>query len=307
MRETCTTFLRLIVATALASGAAFGGEEIRREDLIGTLSTELVGAEDTLLDIARRRDLGFVELLAANPGVDPWLPEPNSRVELPTAHVLPDIPRHGIAVNVADQRLYYFHRNTAKVTTYPIGTPRDGKFIPMGVTKIVGKRKNPTWHPPASLRQEDPDLPKSVPPGPDNPLGDFALDTGWTGIVIHGTNKPYGIGRRVSAGCIRLYPEDIVNLFKTVPNGERVTVVDQAVKAGWSDKLLYLEIHPSGRQVDAIEEDGRLNSDALEPLPELEAYLTKKAGQLANRIDWRLVAKVASERTGIPVAILHRP
>ena len=290
-----------------AAGAAYGGAENRQGDLIGALSFETVGTEDTLLDIARRHDLGFVELLAANPGIDPWLPEPNRRVNLPTAHILPDGARKGIVINVADQRLYYFRPGATTVTTYPIGTPRDGKFIPLGATKIVGKRKNPTWHPPASLRQEDPDLPKSVPPGPDNPLGDFALDTAWTGIVIHGTNKPYGIGRRVSAGCIRLYPEDIANLFKTVPTGERVTVVDQAVKAGWSDKVLYLEIHPSGRQVDAIEQDGRLNSDALEPLPDLKAYLTKKAGQFADRIDWRLVAKVASERTGIPVAILHRP
>ena len=294
------------LVVAVVPGAGHGGEAKRLGDLIGTQSTATIRDQDTLLDIARRHDLGFVELRAANPRVDPWLPKPGTRVVLPTAHVLPDVARKGFAVNLADQRLYYFNSGATTVTTYPIGTPRDGKIIPLGVTRIVGKRKNPTWHPPASLRKEDPGLPKSVPPGPDNPLGDFALDTAWTGIVIHGTNKPYGIGRRVSAGCIRLYPEDISNLFKAVPIGVRFAVVDQAVKAGWSNTMLYLEVHPSGRQIDAIEEDEQPNPGGPEPLPNLRSYLTTKAGRLADRIDWRLVEKTASERTGRPVAILRR-
>ena len=295
------------LAAAVAPGAGHGGEAKRVGDLIGAQSTERIGTEDTLLDVARRHDLGFVELRAANPQVDPWLPKPGIRVTIPGAHVLPDAARLGMVVNLADQRLYYFRPNVATVTTYPIGTPRDGKFVPLGVTKVVGKRKNPTWHPPVSLRIEDPDLPKSLPPGPDNPLGDFALDTAWTGIVIHGTNKPYGIGRRVSAGCIRLYPEDINILFKAVPIGVRITVVDQSVKAGWSNTMLYLEIHPSGRQIDAIEEGEDPNPGVSEPLPELRSYLTAKAARFAERIDWRLVEKTAAERTGMPVAILRHP
>jgi L,D-transpeptidase ErfK/SrfK len=295
------------LAAAVAPGAGHGGEATRAGDLIGARSTETIKAEDTLLDVARRHDLGFVELRAANPRIDPWLPKPGIRVTIPNAHILPDTPRSGVVVNLADQRLYFFRRKSATVTTYPLGTPRDGKRIPLGVTKIVGKRKNPTWHPPASLRKEFPELPAAIPPGPDNPLGDFALDMGWVGFVIHGTNKPYGIGRRVSAGCIRLYPEDIVRLFKAVKIGETVTVINQPAKAGWSGGRLYLEIHPDGRAVDAIEESGRADPAVFAPLPDLRRYLTEKAGRRAGEIDWRRVEQAATERTGIPMSILGRP
>ncbi len=295
------------LAAAVAPGTGQSGEANRAGDLIGAQSTARLGADDTLLDVARRHGLGFVELRAANPEIDPWLPKPGIRVTIPGAHILPDAARFGIVVNLADQRLYYYRRKSPRIATYPLGTPRKGKAIPLGVTKIVGKRENPTWHPPPSLREEISDLPAAVPPGPNNPLGDFALDTAWTGIVIHGTNRPYGIGRRVSAGCIRLYPEDISRLFKTVAIGETVTVINQPVKAGWSGDRLYLEIHPDGQAVDAVEVSGRANRAALTPLPGLRRYLTKKAGGRADEIDWRRVEQAASDRTGVPVPILRRP
>ncbi len=307
MRKASAYILWAVLVAAVGLGAAHGGEENRRGDLIGALTVETVEDQDTLLDIARRHDLGFVELRTANRQIDPWLPKPGARVIVPTAHILPDVPRRGIVVNLGDQRLYYFRQKPPTVATYPLGTPRDGKTIPLGVTTIVGKRKNPTWHPPASLRKETPNLPTAIPPGPDNPLGEFALDMGWVGFVIHGTNKPYGIGRRVSAGCIRLYPEDIAILFKTVSVGETVTVVNQSVKAGWSDDMLYLEIHPAGRDIDAVEESGRPNPEAPESVSGLRRYLTEKAGRRAGRIDWRLVEEATTKRTGLPVAILSRP
>ena len=295
------------LVVAVAPGAVLGGEARRLGDLIGRQSTATIGDQDTLLDIARRHDLGFVELRAANPRIDPWLPKPGSRVTIPGAHVLPDAARRGVVVNLADQRLYYFRRTPPAVATYPLGTPREGKIIPLGVTRIAGKRKNPTWHPPASLRKEHPELPSAIPPGPDNPLGAFALDMGWVGFVIHGTNKPYGIGRRVSAGCIRLYPEDIERLFNAVPVGETVTVINQPVKAGWSGDKLYLEIHPDGDAIDAVEQSGRPGPGAFAPIPGLRRYLTKKAGRRSDQIDWRLVDQAATERTGMPVPVLRRP
>ncbi len=307
MPKASAYILWAVLVAAVAPGPAHGGEENRRGDLIGALAAETVGDQDTLLDIARRHDLGFVELRTANRQVDPWLPKPGTRVIIPTAHILPDVPRRGIVVNLGDQRLYYFRQISPTVTTYPLGTPREGKIVPLGVTKIVGKREKPTWHPPASLRKEAPDLPAAIPPGPDNPLGEFALDMGWVGFVIHGTNKPYGIGRRVSAGCIRLYPEDIAILFEAVSIGETVTVVNQSVKAGWSADTLYLEIHPAGRDIDAVEESGRPNPKTPDSVSSLRRYLTKKAGRRAGQIDWRLVEEVAAKRTGMPVALLRRP
>jgi L,D-transpeptidase ErfK/SrfK len=221
-------------------------------------------------------------------------------VTLPGAHLLPDARRRGIVINLADQRLYYFPKGALTVVTFPIGTPRDGTIIPIGATTVVDKRPNPTWFPPPSVRAENPDLPESVPPGPDNPLGAFALSLGWPSYVIHGTNKPDGVGRRVSRGCIRLYPESIETLYPMVPVGTWVTTVDQPVKFGMADGALYLEVHPTQAEIDEVEAGGAVESPA--PLA-VETYLRAKAGKLLDRVDWPLVERTTRERRGFPVRI----
>lgn len=275
-----------------------------RGDLAGALQTYVTKDEDTLHEIARQNELGYVELRAANPDVDPWLPGDGTKVTLPTAFVLPSAARRGIVINLAEQRLYYFRGDPASVVTYPIGIPSCHTLIPLGATTVVNKRRNPIWFPPPSLREERPDLPESVPPGPDNPLGTAALSLGWPNFVIHGTNKPDGVGRRVSHGCIRLYPENIEALFDLVPVGTRVTTVDQPVKAGWSDGALYLEVHPTQDEADEIEAHGRIENPS--PL-DAEQIVRQKAGELAERVDWALVKHTARARRGIPVPIVRRP
>ncbi len=220
-------------------------------EVIGRMYYTRVQNEETLRDIARAYDLGYDDIAAANPGVDPWTPEAGERVILPLAHVLPDGPREGIVINLAARRLFYYppavEGDPQRVITHPIGIGREGWSTPLGKTEVAQKHVSPPWTVPASIRREraaegDP-LPAVVPPGPDNPLGTHALRLGWSSILIHGTNKPAGIGMRVSHGCIQLYPEDIVTLFADVPVGTPVTVVDQPYLVGNGPGGLLLEAH----------------------------------------------------------------
>ena len=272
------------------------------DDLIGIVSTVETREEDTLLDLAHDSDIGYVEIRAANPGVDPWLPGAGRKVVLPTAHLIPDAPRTGIVINLAELRLYYFppRGSGEPPRTFPIGIGGEGKETPVGRTSVAGKRAHPTWNPTPSERQEDPDLPERVAPGPDNPMGDFALYLGWKAYAIHGTNKPYSIGRRDSSGCIRMLPEDIETLFKAVSIGTPVTVVDQPVKVGRSGGELYLEVHPSQEDVDSIEETGQ---PAAIVAPDAETAVMRAAGADADRVDWYAVGRIAQRRTGVPEQI----
>ncbi len=291
----------LLVATALPTEGQGGTPDRPRDgDLLGQVRLHRVQKDETLIDIALRERLGFVELRAANPGIDPWIPKVGATLVLPTAHLLPDAPRQGIVVNLADQRLYHFPPGAPPVS-FPVGIGRAGCETPTGETRIVRKREHPTWVPPASIRAERPDLPASVPPGPWNPLGDHALDLGWESFAIHGTNQPLGIGRRVSHGCLRLYPADIAALFDSVEVGTEVRVLDQPVKFGWSGGELYLEVHPTQLQADELEAStGRVTP---EPVFGLDAKLLRAAGKAAVRLDWRRIKATARERRGIPIQI----
>lgn len=276
------------------------------DDLLGAPGRQVTGGGDTLLALARAHDLGFVELLAANPGVDPWLPGAGRALVLPTAHLVPRAPRRGIVINLADQRLYFFPAGGAPVS-YPAGIGRQGWETPELETRVVARRAAPTWCPPPSIRAEKADLPAVVPAGPANPLGDFALDLapGPQGgsYVIHGTNRPMGVGRRVSHGCIRLYPEDIAALFPRVAVGTPVRIVDQPVKLGRRGAMLYLEVHPTQAQADAIEA-GRPPPPVPAPA-DLAARVAGAAGPDLDRVDWAAVKRVVQERRGLPVAILR--
>jgi L,D-transpeptidase ErfK/SrfK len=270
------------------------------EDWIGRFEYYQITGQKNLLQVARLNGLGYIELLAANPGIDPWVPEKGRILVLPKAHLLPDAPRQGIVINLAEMRLYFFRKKGAPILTFPLGIGRMGRETPTGVTHVRAKRKNPTWIPPASIRAERPGLPGKVPPGPRNPLGDYALDLAWRGYVIHGTNKPYGIGRRVSSGCIRLYPEDIAQLFRLVSVGTPVTIVYQPVKLGWSHGELYMEVHPTAAQGDELEAHGWFTPAAIQSL---DNQVRNAAGSTSYRVAWEIVYDTARKRRGVPVRI----
>lgn len=260
--------------------------------------------EDTLIHLARNNDLGFVELRAANPTLDPWIPGAGVKIILPKQHILPEAPRKGLVINLAEMRLYYFKDPGQEPITFPISIGRDGLQTPTGSTTIVRKADGPTWRPTDRMRKEDPNLPEAVGPGPDNPLGTHALYLGWPQYLIHGTNKPYGVGRRVSSGCMRMYPEHIVKLWPMVPIGTPVAVVDQPVKVGWIDNNLYLEVSPTQDQSLKIEEDGQLNS--YEITKEEIQRINKKAGVNAEDLDWEKIREAVKEHRGYPIKILSK-
>lgn len=268
--------------------------------MIGEMTSYVTVYEDTLLDIARHFDLGFVELVAANPEIDPWLPGAGKELILPTAHLLPDAPHRGVVINLTEMRLYYFPQPEAEPETHPIGIGQEGKLTPLGTTKIMRKVANPTWYPPPSIRAEKPELPAVVPPGPDNPMGAHAFYLGWPLVRVHGTDKPFAVGRRVTHGCIRLYPEDIEHLYNIVPVGTALTVVDQPVKLGWVDGELYLEVHPSKNQVDQLEEEQKLVPELAEGLI---GMASTAAGDQASRLDFGAILQASLERRGYPIRI----
>ena len=274
-------------------------------EVIGRLHFTRVQGEETLLDIARAYDLGYDEIVSANPGVDPWTPEEGERVILPTAHVLPDAPREGVVINLAARRLFYYPPPTRKgaprtVVTYPIGIGREGWSTPLGRTRVVKKQAAPTWTVPASIRREhaamgDP-LPAVLPAGPDNPLGSHALRLGWPSILIHGTNKPAGIGMRVSHGCIQLYPENIAPLFAALPVGTPVTVVDQPYLAGSGPDGLMLEAHRP-----ATAAGGKAGAAAVKRVIKAAQARQRPADRVA--VDLERAQADAARHTGYPVPI----
>lgn len=274
------------------------------KDYFGETVIHKAAFEDTLIHLARGNGLGYVELRTANPTLDSWIPGAGARIVLPMQHILPEAPREGLVINLAEMRLYYFKTPGEAPQTYPISIGREGLQTPVGSTTIVRKAEGPTWRPTPRMREEKPELPEVVLPGPDNPLGTHALYLGWPQYLIHGTNKPYGVGRRVSSGCMRMYPEDIIDLFPQVPVGTRVTVVDQPVKAGWIEDKLYVEVSPTQDQSLNIEMDEVDTARPYEITSEDMKRITKKAGVHADKIDWALVRKAVQEHRGYPVAVL---
>ncbi len=297
---------RLVACGAVLACAALAGVVLRRAsaapsgDMIGEMRLHVARDEDTLPDLAVDNDLGYGEVLAANPGVDPWLIPRGTVIVLPAAHLLPTGARRGIVVNLGDQRLYFFQRGA--VSSFPIGIAVEEQDMRLGSTRIQRKQEHPAWYPPPSIRQESPWLPDVVPPGPDNPLGSRALYLEWPRVLIHGTNKPYGVGRRVSHGCIRLYEPDIAALYRDTAVGLPVTFVFEPVKLGWASGMLYLEIHPTLDQIDALENGEGLGRDEPAGLRDL---VLAAAAEAAGRIDWDAVALAAWRRSGIPVAIVR--
>jgi L,D-transpeptidase ErfK/SrfK len=277
------------------------------DEVIGELQVTYVEGEDTLPDIARRFNLGYEEIVRANPGVDPWLPGVGREIVLPTQFILPDAPREGLVINLAQLRVFYFPKAEEgapqTVITHPIGVGKVGWSTPEGSTKVMSKMKNPTWYPPASVRKEhreagDP-LPAKVPPGPDNPLGAYMMRLGWPSYLIHGTNKPYGVGLRSSHGCIRFYPEDIAQLYDEIPIGTKVTVVNQPFVFGWRADGLYAQAFP------VMEDDEREHPKAADVLLNAaisdEMWRKVKAHNAALNLD--LVNALVAQPRGIATPV----
>jgi L,D-transpeptidase ErfK/SrfK len=285
--------------------------DVEHDDVIGMTGVTIARADDTLPDIARRFDLGYEEVVRANPGVDPWLPGEGTEIVLPMRFVLPDAPRSGLVINLAAMRLYYFPPRASEdepqtVITHPIGIGRVGWSTPEGATRITAKARDPWWFPPASVRREHADngdpLPARVPPGVDNPLGAHVLTLGWPSYLIHGTNKPYGVGMRVSHGCIRLYPEDIATLFPDLSVGTEVTVVNQPFVFGWHEDSLYVQAYP------VLADDDRDHDDAAGAL--LNAAISNDMWQRVKQhnaaIDLELIETLRATPRGIAVPVSRK-
>ncbi len=269
-------------------------------NVIGALASFTSRYEDTLVDIGRSHSLGYEELRRANPGVDPWLPGEGTAVVLPTAFVLPRAEQQGLVVNIAEYRVYFFYRVDGQsfVATLPASIGRMDWATPLGRTRIVSRVERPSWYPPQSVRDEyaadGRQLPRVVPPGPDNPLGDYALRLALPGYLIHGTNRPAGVGMRVTHGCIRLFPEDIAWLFPRTAVDMPVQIVNQPVKFGWSGDDLYLEVHPP------LEAVGTDDPASMTVLTEEFVHATRER---AADADWDLINRVFREQRGIPVRV----
>jgi len=294
------------------------------ESVIGEPVEVVATHADTLIDLARRHGLGFEEIVNANPGVDPWLPGEGTLVRLPKRRVLPDAPREGIVINLPEHRLYYYPPPKAPekaasggkgdksptppaaaeprvVVTFPVSVGKMDWATPLGLTRISMKVRNPTWTPPESVRQEHLKngevLPKVVPAGPDNPLGQFAMRLAIPGgaYLIHGTNKPAGVGMQVTHGCMRLFPEDIEALFGMVAEGTPVRIVNQPHKAGWRDGQLYAEVHPPLASTEA-----RIVDPDLQVLTRLVA---QQAVARAVMVDWPRAEAVYAAASGLAMRV----
>ncbi len=272
---------------------------------IGEIKKYKAKYEDTFVRLARDNSLGYVELRAANPEADPWIPGEGRELILPSRHILPDAPREGVVINLPEMRMFAYVNGDEAPASFSIGIGREGLETPIGTTTVARKMEGPIWRPTPRMREEDPTLKESVGPGPDNPMGTHALYLGWSQYAIHGTDKPFGIGRRVSSGCIRLYPEDIITLYNMIPVGTKVTVVNQPLKLAWIGDELYLEAHTDIAQAIQMEETGQITRQKL-----TEADLkqiTKAAGEYQDRVDWAAVRNAIRDRNGYPVMIARRP
>lgn len=303
-----------VLASCLLTSSllAISSQAARAETFALAADTEIVGTpgfyvaktDDTLLDVARDNDLGYAQLMTSNRDLDPWRPGDGHAVFLPNVYLLPPGPRKGIVIDLLGQRLYYFPPGGKTVESYPIGAGAEAGMTPRGTTKVVGKVVKPAWYVPKSIREEQPDLPAMVPPGPDNPLGEYAFRLGWPSYLIHGTNKPYGIGRNVSHGCIHLYPEDIEKLFHEVPIGTPVRVTDDPMRLAWVDGELYLALAPTHAQIEEISQNQPMRPSVPK---DLHARVLAAAGAQANRIDWHAVDEIGRRRPGMPIAITLAP
>jgi len=279
----------LIIASNVHASGVFPFD-VPSELLSGGDMTYTIRDKETLILLARAYDLGYNEITDANRDIDPWVPARGTRILIPNSWLLPDVLDKGIIINLAEMRLYcFFSMDSRKyVSTYPIGIGREGFNTPTGIYTITLKVKDPVWRVPESIRKEKPELPDFVPPGPDNPLGTYWLQLSVNGYGIHGTNMPYGVGRRVSHGCIRLYPEDIELLAGFVEPGTPVKIIHEPVKVGMHNKKVYIEIH-------------RTEEEVAELIQLAAEKLSRK--RLLKYVDTQLMIHAIKSAAGLPAVI----
>ena len=293
----------LSLAVSCAAGSAVALElplPPPGEDIVGQVQVIKAKYEDTFADLGKANDLGYTEMVAANPGVDAWLPGEGSDVILPTRFILPAGPREGIVINLAEYRMYYFPKGRNVVYTYPLGIGREGWGSPITNTAITAKTPNPAWYPPKSIREEhaaegDP-LPTVVAPGPNNPLGPFKFTLGTPGYLIHGSNKKFGIGMRVSHGCFRMLNNNVLELAGMAPVGTKLRIINEPYKFGVSGGKVYLEAHAP---LDDQGEPSLVDKHTAV----INALL--KRDDLVNqlRLDWDVVREVVAAEDGLPIEI----
>lgn len=300
-------------AFALASGLSFAALLIagqatalelplppEGEDVVGEIKVIKARYEDTFAGLAEANDLGYLEMLAANPGVDPWLPGEGTDIVLPTRFILPPGPREGIVINLAEYRLYYFPKGQGVVHTYPLGIGREGWSSPVGSTRITAMTSNPAWYPPKSIREEhaasgDP-LPTVVPPGPNNPLGPYKISLGIPGYLIHGSNKKFGIGMRVSHGCFRMLNHNVLELASRVKVGTPVRIINEPYKFGISQGRLYLEAH-----TPLEDEDHSMSLTDKHAV--VVNTLLNWADPTTLKLDWEVIREIIAGEDGLPIHI----
>lgn len=276
--------LTLLLATSPLIDVDVAGEEV-----LGFVATRVVQRGESLIEIAREHNVGFNAIAAANPALDAFVPTPGAVIAVPTAWIVPRAAAPGaLVVNVSEMRLYLFPKDGGLPLTFPVGVGMDDWKTPVGNFTVVSKIVNPTWYPPLSIRRENPELPARVPPGPDNPLGTHALRLNEGSLLIHGTDEPYGVGRKASHGCIRLYPEDIPRLFGMVSLKTRVVMVREPVKVGLRGGRVYLEVH----------ED---RDAGIDPRAEAARLLARRG--VSALVDARRVLAAVEEHRGIPVDV----
>jgi L,D-transpeptidase ErfK/SrfK len=301
----CTLGLALCAVLSSAQAAVFQLPE-NGDSVLGQIQHVRLRASDTFIEIARVYNVGYNELVAANPSVDPWLPKDGSQIVIPSQYLLPNAPRKGVVVNLAEMRLYYYPEEKVGgkrvVYTFPIGIGRINWQTPQGEFKVIEKMVDPVWTVPASVLAEAAadgiPMPGVVPPGPDNPLGRHALMLDAEGYLIHGTNKPLTIGRRVSHGCLRMYPEDVEQLINKVPRGADVKIIDQPVKVGRRDGVLYLEIHPPLKE--SHDGDMHFRTQVVGAVENFSSY------PFGHRV-WERVFDIGTETNGMPVPFAELP
>ncbi|HEY6837546.1 MAG TPA: L,D-transpeptidase family protein [Geobacteraceae bacterium] len=261
------------------------------DEVVGTIKSYRVHGDESLIEIARRFDLGYNEIAQANPALDPFVPGNDAQVVIPQGWVVPAaLKTSEMVVNLSEMRVYRtFPAGGGKLlSTFPIGIGSEGSETPLGTFGILQKITAPSWHVPLSIRQEKPELPAVVPPGPDNPLGSHALRISPDGVMIHGTNKPWGVGREVSHGCIRLYPEDIPRLFGQVRVGTKVAIVREPIKVGVKGERVYIEVHA----------DSRWHGSSFEELLRL-----LRGRKLVQRVDMAKCRQALREKKGVMVDV----
>jgi L,D-transpeptidase ErfK/SrfK len=311
-RAISTWMTRWITALVLVSCFAFEAQcerfplEYAESSVVGDIRQAHARGDDTLIDIAREFDLGYDQIVSANPDVNRWIPGEGTVVTLPSQYILPGAVRKGLVLNIAELRLYYYPAtakgSTPDVLTYPVSIGRMDWRTPLGITKVVRKERDPVWRPPPSIRaehaREGEELPNFIAGGdPTNPLGRFALRLGIPSYLIHGVDerKAFGIGMRVTHGCIRMYPEDIEELFGLVPANTQVAIVDEPIKIGRLGDRVFLSVH---QPLDEGEDE------YLPPLPrvtvgEVMHHLSTQM-RFEAQVDTALLGKIVEVGDGTP-------